>query len=183
MSYLVEDNFEYVASETENKLRYKLKNFQQYGIGNRALHLYTILYRYSLLPSESCTVLSPENQPPEDRECRKIEMELKTKNRLQISIEEWKKSGERSQYRNIDSGHASKIQIVSDTSFRKKNYSKTFYDVFKDTFDGTLNQNYAPDIFHEFRPYFVPNYLLLRHVDGNKISYIRLDFQLRILNC
>lgn len=56
------------------------------------------------------------------------------------------------------------------------------YDIFRDGFDGTIDNNCASDIFQSLSPYFSPNYLLVKHIEGRKILYIRLDFELRLLN-
>ena len=98
-------------------------------------------------------------------------------------MQEWAPEKERSEYRNVDESHPSKaIEIFSDSCFHKNPHTRIIYDIFKDEFDGTMHNNCAADIFHCFRPYFAPNYLLLRHIEGNRNMYLRLDFELRILN-
>ena len=46
--------------------------FKQLGIGNRALHLYTMFFRNSLKPEENVIAVSDQNKPEDKKEFRCI---------------------------------------------------------------------------------------------------------------
>ena len=59
-----EANFLYSQCEVDQKFRCMFKHlFKQYGIGNRALHLYLMLARNGLKAEELSTAVSGEQEP------------------------------------------------------------------------------------------------------------------------
>lgn len=69
-----EPNYECYANDLENRVRSRLRSFKQYGVGHRALHLYSILFRNALLLSEECLILSTSVQPTDKKEFKKIQL-------------------------------------------------------------------------------------------------------------
>jgi hypothetical protein len=59
----------------------------------------------------------------------------------------------------------------------------TTYDIFKDDFDGNITNNCAADIFYELKYHFAANDIIIRCYQLGKLHSIRLDFELRLINC
>lgn len=46
-----------------------------------------------------------------------------------------------------------------------------------------MSNSFAANIFHEFKVFFAPNCLLIKHMDSRRNIYHRLFFELRLLDC